>query len=52
MHYVFVTWLQFALLAAPLPVAVKGLLVFLGAVLLAWGTTALLRRIPAVARVL
>jgi len=51
-HYVFVTWLQFALLAAPLPVAVKGLLVFLGAVLLAWGTTALLRRIPAVARVL
>src|SRR5262249_19427893 len=35
-HYVFVTWLQFALLASPLPVALKGLFVFLGAVWLAW----------------
>jgi hypothetical protein len=52
LHYVFVTWLQLALLAAPLPAAAKALLVFLGAVALAGTTTAALRRIPAVPRVL
>jgi hypothetical protein len=51
-HYVFVTWLQFALLAAPLAAAAKAFLVFVGAVACAWATTAALRRIPAVARVL
>lgn len=52
LHYVFVTWLQFALLTAPLAAAAKALLVWVGAVACAWATTAALRRIPAAARVL
>jgi len=52
LHYVFVTWLQLVLLNASLPAAAKALVVFLGAVSLAGTTTAVLRRIPAVARVL
>lgn len=51
-HYVYVAWLQYALLDAPLPGVAKGALVFAGTVLLSWGTTAALRRIPAVARVI
>jgi hypothetical protein len=51
-HYAFVSWLQYALLKAALPGVAKGALVFLAAVLLSWGTTAALRRIPAVARVI
>ena len=51
-HYGFVSWLQYALLKAQLPAIAKGSLVFLGTVLLSWGTTAVLRRIPAVARVI
>ena len=35
-HYVFVTWIQFALLSIPLPVIVKFMVVFLGALLLSW----------------
>ena len=33
-HYAFVTWLQYALLPAPFPAAIKGILVFAGALLL------------------
>jgi len=51
-HYVYVAWLQYALLAAPMPGIAKGALVFACTVLLSWGTTAALRRIPAVARVI
>ena len=51
-HYVFVTWLQWKLLDRPLPAFEKALLVFVGTVLLSWLTTALLRLIPGVARVL
>ena len=50
-HYAFVSWLQYALLAAPLPAIAKGCLVFLGTVALSWGTVALLRRAPVIARV-
>jgi hypothetical protein len=49
---VFVTWLQYALLAAPLHAALKFSLVFLGALALSWGATAALRRLPAVDRVI
>jgi peptidoglycan/LPS O-acetylase OafA/YrhL len=52
LHYVFVSWLQYALLQAGLPAIAKGSLVFLGTALLSWGATAALRRIPAVARVI
>ena len=51
-HYAFVSWLQLALVKTQLPAIAKGSLVFAGAVLLSWGTTAALRRIPAVARVI
>ena len=51
-HYVFVIWLQYALLAAPLSGLAKASLVFLGALALSWAVTASLRRIPAVARVI
>jgi len=51
-HYAFVSWLQYALLKAAMPGLAKGLLVFLGTVLLSWATVAALRRIPAVARVI
>jgi hypothetical protein len=46
-----VSWLQLAILSAPLPAIAKGLLVFAGVLLLSWSTSASLRRIPAVARI-
>jgi peptidoglycan/LPS O-acetylase OafA/YrhL len=49
-HYVFVAWVQYALLDAALPGVAKAGLAFGGALALSWGATALLRRIPAVAR--
>ena len=51
-HYAFVSWLQYALLPASLSGFVKGVLVTLGTIILSWGATAALRRIPAVARVI
>jgi peptidoglycan/LPS O-acetylase OafA/YrhL len=51
-HYPVVSWLQFALLRATLPAAVKATLVFAGTTLVSWVTTAAVRRIPAIARVI
>jgi surface polysaccharide O-acyltransferase-like enzyme len=51
-HYVFVSWLQYALLPEGLPAIAKGSLVFPGTALLSRGATAALRRIAAVARVI
>jgi peptidoglycan/LPS O-acetylase OafA/YrhL len=51
-HYAFVSWLQLALLRAPLSGLTKGILVTLGTVLLSWGAVAALRRIPRVAQVI
>ncbi len=51
-HYAFVSWLQLLLLKAPLGGLAKGTVVFLGAVALSWSATAILRRVPGVARVL
>jgi hypothetical protein len=51
-HYLFVTWLQFFLLPAALPAAVKFSLTFIGALTLSWGLTGLLRRIPLVKKYL
>lgn len=45
LHYVFVTWLQLALLPASLPAPAKAILVFLGAVLGAWAVTVAVRRV-------
>ncbi len=51
-HYVGVTWLQFALLGVNWPGAAKGMVVFLGALILSWATVSAVRGVPAVARVL
>ena len=51
-HYGFVTWLQYSLLGSPLAPGVKGIAVFAGTLILSFGATAALRRIPAAARVL
>jgi peptidoglycan/LPS O-acetylase OafA/YrhL len=52
LHYAFVSWLQYALLGAPLPGFAKGMLVIAGALALSWATSAALLRIPLVARVI
>jgi hypothetical protein len=46
LHYVFVVWLQYALLGVALFAVAKGTLVFAAALLLAWAATAALRVIP------
>jgi len=51
-HYVFVTWLQYLLLGSALAPSVKGMVVFVGTLILSWGTVAAIRRIPAVAKVI
>jgi hypothetical protein len=47
----FVSWLQYALLPASLPGFAKFAIVFTGALGLSWATATIIRRIPAVARV-
>ena len=51
-HYVFVVWLQYALLGPMMPGIVKGSIVFGGTLLLSWGAAAALRQIPLVAEVI
>jgi surface polysaccharide O-acyltransferase-like enzyme len=51
-HYVFVIWLQYFLLAAPLFAIVKAAIVFAGALMLSWGTAAAVCRLPIGARVM
>jgi hypothetical protein len=51
-HYVFVVWLQYALLAAGLFAVVKGAIVFASTLLLSWGTIAAIRCIPPAAQVI
>jgi peptidoglycan/LPS O-acetylase OafA/YrhL len=51
-HYAFVSWLQYALLPASIPGAAKFFIVLPGALFLSWATSATLRRIPAVARII
>lgn len=52
LHYVGVIWLQYALLTAPWPAIAKIALVFMGAVGFSWSVTAMLRRLPVVARII
>ena len=51
-HYAVVSWLQYELVPASLPGIAKWLIVFHGALFLSWATSATLRRIPAVSRVI
>jgi surface polysaccharide O-acyltransferase-like enzyme len=50
--YVFITWLQYLLLGSGLAPIVKGIVVFLGTLILSWVLVAAFRRIPAVAKVI
>jgi glucans biosynthesis protein C len=45
-HYVFVVWLQYALLDITVPAIVKGVLVFTGALMLSWSFAAGIGRLP------
>jgi glucans biosynthesis protein C len=45
-HYVFVVWLQYALLNAPMPAFLKATIVFGLALGLSWAASAALRRLP------
>lgn len=51
-HFPIATWLQYALLATAIPGVVKGTAVFLATVALSWGSAAVLRRRPAIARLI
>lgn len=49
-HYVFVVWLQYALLGAAAPAAVKGVLVFAGVLFVSWGVAVGASRLGMLAR--
>jgi peptidoglycan/LPS O-acetylase OafA/YrhL len=51
-HYLVVIWLQYAVLRPNLPAVVKAAIVFFGGLGICWGSTAALRRIRAVARII
>jgi surface polysaccharide O-acyltransferase-like enzyme len=51
-HYVFVTWLQYLLLESGLAPLLKGIVVFVGTLILSWALVATIRQIPAVAKVI
>lgn len=51
-HYLFIVWLQFALLDLALPAVIKAATVFSLTLALSWSATAALRRIPAVAHII
>jgi surface polysaccharide O-acyltransferase-like enzyme len=50
-HYAVVLWIQFALLSASWPAWIKFSVTFIGGLVLSWGTSMLVRKIPAVRRV-
>ena len=51
-HYIFIIWLQYAVYDPPLPAVVKFAIVFTGTLSLSWCSVVLLRKIPAVARMI
>jgi peptidoglycan/LPS O-acetylase OafA/YrhL len=51
-HYIFIIWLQYAVFDYALAAGVKFAIVFIGTLSVSWGLTAMLRRIPAVARMI
>ena len=51
-HYVFVTWLQYLLLGSGLSPLMKGMVAFVGTLILSWVLVAAIRHIPAVAKVI
>jgi hypothetical protein len=51
-HYLFVVWLQFALLGMALPAVIKAAVVFGCTLFLSWWTVAALRRLPSVGQII
>jgi glucans biosynthesis protein C len=51
-HYLFIVWVQFALLGLALPGVIKGALVFGATLFLSWGTVAALRCVPSVGQII
>jgi surface polysaccharide O-acyltransferase-like enzyme len=51
-HYLFVVWLQFALLGMALPAVIKGAVVFGSTLFLSWSTVAALRRLPSAGQII
>jgi glucans biosynthesis protein C len=51
-HYLFVVWLQFALVGVALPAIIKGGIVFAGTLLLSWGAVAALRHARPIAQII
>src|SRR5207248_184861 len=51
-HYLFIVWLQFAMLATSLPAILKASAVFAGTMVLSWAASAALRRVPTVAHII
>ena len=51
-HYMAVTWLQFALLGSDAAAFAKGLMVFAGSVAISWAAAAAVRRLPGVTRII
>jgi surface polysaccharide O-acyltransferase-like enzyme len=51
-HYIFVIWLQYAVYDLTLPAFVKFVIVFVGTLAGSWALTVLLRKIPAIGRVI
>jgi len=51
-HYVFVVWLQYALLGLGLDAVVKGSIVFGSTLLLSWGAIVAMRRLASAAQVI
>ena len=52
LHYVFVVWLQYALLDTPLPAAIKWTIVFGLTLLLTWIAATTVQRVPLGARLI
>ena len=50
-HFPFSNWVQYLLLGAAIPAGAKAAVAFTATLLLSWSVTALLRRVPAIARV-
>jgi surface polysaccharide O-acyltransferase-like enzyme len=52
LHYVFIIWLQYAVYDPPFPAVVKFAIVFTGTLSMSWALTVLLRKVPALARMI
>ena len=51
-HYIFIIWLQYAVYDYSWPASIKFAIVFAGTLSMSWGLTAMLRKIPLVARMI